>query len=91
MLGRRYGESDWREPRKQIGLVSSSIRQMMADTEPALETVVSGQFAMIDFWGTITAANPCAGLRLLRQIECGTGCGAALGFFFRRANASGQY
>src|ERR1700750_2610928 len=56
VLGRRYGESDWRELRKQIGLVSSSIRQLMAETEPALETVVSGKYAMIDFWGRVTAA-----------------------------------
>src|SRR5436190_4346198 len=39
VLGQRYGESDWRELRKQIGLVSSSVRQMMADDEPALESV----------------------------------------------------
>ena len=30
-LGKRYGETDWRELRKRIGLVSSSIRQLMAD------------------------------------------------------------
>jgi iron complex transport system ATP-binding protein len=70
VLGRRYGESDWRELRKQIGLVSSSIRQLMADTEPALETVVSGKYAMIDFWGRVTAADRVRGLNLLRQIEC---------------------
>src|SRR3989454_11732581 len=39
LLGRRYGGADWRELRKQIGLVSSAVRQMMADDEPALETV----------------------------------------------------
>src|SRR5215813_3363325 len=43
VLGRRYGASDWRELRKEIGLVSSSIRQMMADHEPALETIISGK------------------------------------------------
>src|SRR3989442_846402 len=35
VLGERYGESDWRELRKRIGLVSSSVRQMMAEDEPA--------------------------------------------------------
>src|SRR2546426_8972221 len=44
VLGRRYGETDWRELRKKVGLVSSSVRQMMADSEPALETVVSGKY-----------------------------------------------
>ncbi len=71
VLGRRFGHSDWRELRKHVGLVSSSIRQLMADTEPALETVISGKFAMIDFWGRIRRADRARGLRLLRQIECG--------------------
>lgn len=70
VLGKRFGRADWRELRQHIGLVSSSIRQMMADTEPALETVVSGKFAMIDFWGRLTRADRARGLRLLRQIEC---------------------
>ena len=42
VLGQRFGESDWRELRRHIGIVSSSIRQMMPDAEPALTTVVSG-------------------------------------------------
>ena len=71
VLGKRFGQSDWRELRKHIGLVSSSIRQLMADTEPALETIVSGKYAMIDFWGRISRADRVRGLRLLRQIECG--------------------
>src|SRR5579863_616654 len=51
VLGEQYGNSDWRELRKRVGLVSSSVRQMMADDEPALQTVVSGKFAMIDYRG----------------------------------------
>ena len=31
--------------------------QMMADDEPALETVVSGSYAMIDFWGRATRSD----------------------------------
>jgi len=70
VLGRRYGRSDWRELRKQIGLVSSSIRQMMANDEPALETVISGKYAMIDLWGRQTATDRTQALRILNQIEC---------------------
>ena len=70
VLGRRFGESDWRELRKHIGLVSSSIRQLMSDDEPALETVVSGRQAMIDFWGPVSRTDRARGMRLLRQIEC---------------------
>lgn len=70
LLGLKYGKTDWRELRKKIGIVSSSVRQMMADDEPALETVVSGKFAMIDFWGKLTRADKSRGLKILRQIEC---------------------
>jgi iron complex transport system ATP-binding protein len=70
VLGRHYGRTDWRELRKQIGLVSSSIRQMMAPDEPALETVISGKYAMIDFWGRATRSDRAQAHRILRQIEC---------------------
>ena len=70
LLGKIYGQSDWRELRKQIGIVSSSVRQMMADDEPALETVASGKYAMIDFWGQVSRAEKSQALKLLRQVEC---------------------
>jgi iron complex transport system ATP-binding protein len=70
VLGRRYGRTDWRELRKQIGLVSSSIRQMMAPDETALETIISGKYAVIDFWGRATKADRAQAQRILRQIEC---------------------
>ena len=70
VLGETYGESDWRELRKKIGLVSSSIRQLMADDEPALATVASGKYAMIDFWGRVTRAENLQARKLLRQVEC---------------------
>jgi iron complex transport system ATP-binding protein len=70
VLGETYGESDWRELRKHIGLVSSSVRQMMADDEPALETVASGKHAMINFWGRVTPGESAQARKLLRQVEC---------------------
>jgi iron complex transport system ATP-binding protein len=70
LLGRRFGHADWRELRKHVGLVSSSVRQLMADEEPALETVVSGKYAMIDFWGRASRAERARAARLLGQVEC---------------------
>jgi iron complex transport system ATP-binding protein len=70
VLGRTYGRADWRELRKQLGLVSSSIRQMMSEEEPALATVASGKYAMIDFWGRVTRTEKAMATRLLRQVEC---------------------
>ena len=69
VLGNHYGESDWRELRKRIGIVSAHLGQRMPDAEPALDTVVSGKYAMIDYWGKIRAADRAAALRILRQVE----------------------
>ena len=70
VLGRRYGETDWRELRKHIGLVSSSVRQMMPESEPALDTIVSGKYAIIDFWGRATRSDRARASRILKRIEC---------------------
>jgi len=70
VLSERYGRTDWRELRKRIGLVSSAIRQRIPDHETALETVVSGKYAMIDFWGKMTATERGRGRQILRGIEC---------------------
>jgi iron complex transport system ATP-binding protein len=69
VLGERYGASDWRDLRQHIGIVSSSVRQMMPDHEPALTTVVSGKYAMIDYWGNVKTQDREEALRILRQIE----------------------
>jgi len=66
-----YGEADWRELRRRIGLVSSSIRQMMAETETGLETVASGRYAMIDFWGPVKRTDKLRAREILNQVECG--------------------
>ena len=69
VLGQTFGESDWRELRTHVGLVSSCIRQMIPDHEPALTTVISGRYAMIDYWGRVRAEDRTAAQRLLRQAE----------------------
>jgi len=70
LLGEGYGRSDWRELRKRVGIVSSSVRQMMSDEEPALETVASGKYAMIDFWGKLSRSDRTQAMKLLREVEC---------------------
>jgi iron complex transport system ATP-binding protein len=70
VLGETYGQSDWRELRKRIGLVSSSVRQLMSEEEPALDTVVSGKYALIDFWGIPSRADRVQARRWLEQVEC---------------------
>jgi len=70
VLGQTYGESDWRALRTRIGLVSSTVRQMIPDYETGLDVVVSGLFGVIDLWGKVKPADKARGMEILRQIEC---------------------
>lgn len=69
VLGETYGRTDWRELRKRIGLVSSSIRQLMEGHETALQTVISGRRAMIGLWGEVDPKERAQAIRILRQVE----------------------
>jgi iron complex transport system ATP-binding protein len=71
LLGEQYGQADWRELRMKLGIVSSSVRQMMNDTEPALDTVVSGRYAIIDYWGTPKRADAARARELMESVEIG--------------------
>lgn len=70
LLGQEFGRSDWRELRKHIGIVSSSVRQLMADAETALETVASGTDASIDRWGPLSRKDRARALDILKQTGC---------------------
>lgn len=70
VLGASYGAADFRELRRHIGLVSSSVRQMMPDAEPALETVASGKFAMIQMWCRLKKEDRAEASRILRRMKC---------------------
>lgn len=69
LLGEEYGQADWRDVRLRIGIVSSSVRQMMNDTEPALDSVVSGRYAIIDYWGRPKRTDAVKARRLLADVE----------------------
>ncbi len=69
VLGQKYGQADWRDLRLRIGLVSSSIRQMIEGDETALDTVISGKFGMVNLWGRISKADQRQGIRILREVE----------------------
>jgi iron complex transport system ATP-binding protein len=44
---------------------------MMADAEPALTSVVSGKYAMIDYWGRVKAEDERVARRILDDVEAG--------------------
>jgi iron complex transport system ATP-binding protein len=69
VLGQTYGRADWRELRTRIGLVSSSIHQMMPPHESALNAVLSGRRAMIGMWGEAGEADSSRAAEILREVE----------------------
>jgi len=70
VLGETYGRSDWRQLRTRIGLVSSSIHNLMEGHENALAIVIGGKTAQIGNWGDVAPADRARALRLMRQVEC---------------------
>jgi iron complex transport system ATP-binding protein len=69
VLGETYGRTDWRDLRKRIGIVSSSVHQLMAGHENTLDTIISGRHAMIGMWGETAADERAQALRIMRQVE----------------------
>lgn len=68
LLGHRYGQTDWRELRLHIGLVTSAVHHLIPAAEPVLDTVISGKYAQLDLWGTVTEADRRRARRILRTI-----------------------
>lgn len=70
VFGRWFGTTDWRELRKSIGIVSSSVRQMLPDEEDALHIVISGRHAVINFWGRPEEKEAAVAMRILEELDC---------------------
>jgi len=70
VLGKQYGKADWRELRKEVGLVSSSIRHWIEDHQTALEVVASGRNAEINLWHSPRGRLLQEARKNLRQVEC---------------------
>jgi len=68
LLGRKYGEADWRDLRLEIGLVTTSLQASIPPAETALETVVSGRYAQLDLWAHPSRAVVAEAKRLLRFV-----------------------
>jgi len=69
VLGQEYGNSNWVDLRKRIGIVSSAVRQQMPDHEEGLIAVLSGKYAMIDYWGRVKKEDKEEAREILRQID----------------------
>jgi iron complex transport system ATP-binding protein len=70
LLGRKYGESDWRDLRMLVGIVTSALQASIPPAETALETVVSGRYAQLDLWARPTRREISGARRLLASVGC---------------------
>ena len=71
VLGQAYGESDWRDLRLKVGVVTSAFQASIPPAECALDTVISGKYAQLDLWKTTTPADRRAAARLLAFVGLG--------------------
>ncbi len=66
----RFGEADWREVRKRIGLVASTLTFYLEPGEPVIDAVVSGREAMINLIGNVKPALIHEARALLKRFGC---------------------
>jgi iron complex transport system ATP-binding protein len=69
--GAEYGRTDWREVRKRVGLVTSTLTYYLEPGEPVLDAVVSGREAMLNLVGDVDASLYTEARALLERIGCG--------------------
>jgi iron complex transport system ATP-binding protein len=69
VLGETYGRTDWRELRKRVGIVSSSIHQLIEGHQTPLDTIIGGRYAVIGMWGEVLPSERRQAEKILRRIE----------------------
>ena len=69
VLGERFGQADWRDLRKSVGLVSSGILQQIANEETPENVVISGKYAVINYWGKIKGEDQHEAQRILHEVD----------------------
>jgi iron complex transport system ATP-binding protein len=68
--GQRFGESDWREVRKRVGIVASTLTTMLESSEPVLDVVASGRDAKLNLIELVPENLKREARTLLRQFGC---------------------
>ncbi len=69
--GARYGDDDWREVRKRVGLVTSALNMLLETAEPAVNVVASGRTAALNLWHDPSPKLCAEARKLMRQFNCG--------------------
>jgi len=67
----KYGATDWRDVRRSVGLVSSSLGHKIEPDQTAREVVISGREAQINFWGRPRPDEEKQVAQMLRRLRAG--------------------
>lgn len=70
VLGRRFGESDLRELKKEIGFVSSYVDQIASKEQKVIEFVLSGIFGSTRMWRKAKPSDVAAAEEALDDLRC---------------------
>jgi iron complex transport system ATP-binding protein len=71
LFGGTYGRTDWRDLRRRVGLVSTSLLPRIEGGEKAWEVVMSGRYAQINFWGNPMPDDRARAMNFLDRVEAG--------------------
>ena len=70
VLGRKFGETDLRDLREEVGLVSSYLDKMTPEDETVVKFVVSGKRGATRLWEEVSSLDKRRALSLLRLVGC---------------------
>ena len=70
VLGKTFGQHNWNTLRLKIGLVSSSLQQRIEPNEPAVDLVVSGKYAQVNYWGRIYKKDRARAQQTMKLLGC---------------------
>jgi iron complex transport system ATP-binding protein len=73
VFGQRFGQTNWNELRKVIGVINHTVADWIQEGETALEIVIGGIHSQINYWGRITKAD----VARARETLAGFGLAAA--------------
>ena len=70
VLGKTFGLNNWNTLRLKIGLVSNSLQQRIEPNEPAVDLVVSGKYAQVNYWGRIYKKDRLRAQQYMKLLGC---------------------
>ena len=70
LFGERYGEAEWQEVRRAVGVVSTGLHTYIEDKEQAEALVVTGRESWLTNWGPIKRRDREQARALMRNLGC---------------------